>query len=312
MAIQIEQGLFNLDFADYHAVLGVAIDADIKQIRKRYLKIARRLHPDSCLTESEAGKRQASELLSKLVNPAYKKLSQEKEFVEYGVMLRLKGEQIRKQQDTIQISSPVARELVTAGNVEHTYKTALNQLAEQQYKSLDQTLDITAQISELNLVYLMRQGSPNTALKTQQVKPAEVEGQPEEAQATGVKPSREKPRKELLVSRYLSRAKEFAGKNSFAKAIVELREALQIDPNHGECHSQLGLIYLKTNQITMAKIHFNKALQVNTEDQTAIAGMRRLGQAGQKAAKTQSKTSSMKGAEKPRGGLFGLFGGKKK
>jgi preprotein translocase subunit Sec63 len=49
MSWKIDRGLFKYDFIDYHAILCVSVDADVKDIRKRYLKIARRLHPDSGL-----------------------------------------------------------------------------------------------------------------------------------------------------------------------------------------------------------------------------------------------------------------------
>src|SRR3712207_6925717 len=57
----------------------VPVDADVKEIRKRYLDIARRLHPDTCKAASDAEKQLAGELLSKLVNPAYKILSRSEE-----------------------------------------------------------------------------------------------------------------------------------------------------------------------------------------------------------------------------------------
>ena len=77
MSFKFDSGLFQFDFTDHHAVLGVSVDADIKEIRKRYIKIARRLHPDSCTAESKADKERANQLLSKLVNPAYEKFSHE-------------------------------------------------------------------------------------------------------------------------------------------------------------------------------------------------------------------------------------------
>ncbi|NET53020.1 MAG: J domain-containing protein, partial [Merismopedia sp. SIO2A8] len=84
MSFQIERGLFKFDFTDHHAVLGIPIGADKKEVRKRYLKIARNLHPDSSKAEGEAEKQQANQLLSKLVNPAYEQLS--KDDREYLVM----------------------------------------------------------------------------------------------------------------------------------------------------------------------------------------------------------------------------------
>lgn len=70
MSFNIDKGLFNSDFIDHHAVLGIPVDADQKGIRKRYLKIARRLHPDSSDLKTAEDRRLASEYLSKLVNPA--------------------------------------------------------------------------------------------------------------------------------------------------------------------------------------------------------------------------------------------------
>ena len=51
MSLKIDRGLFKYDFIDHHAILCVPVDADVKDIRKRYLQIARRLHPDSSAIE---------------------------------------------------------------------------------------------------------------------------------------------------------------------------------------------------------------------------------------------------------------------
>ena len=53
------------------------MDADAQEIRKRYLQIARSLHPDSCAAASDQEKLLANKLLSKLVNPAYEQLYQD-------------------------------------------------------------------------------------------------------------------------------------------------------------------------------------------------------------------------------------------
>ncbi|NJN87247.1 MAG: J domain-containing protein [Leptolyngbyaceae cyanobacterium SL_7_1] len=54
MAFNIEQGLFSPEFTDHHAILGVPVNADPKEIRKQYLKIVRRLHPDGFDQENQA------------------------------------------------------------------------------------------------------------------------------------------------------------------------------------------------------------------------------------------------------------------
>jgi curved DNA-binding protein CbpA len=325
MSLKIEQGLFNLDFTDYHAILGVSVDAEIKDIRKRYLGIARRLHPDSAALEGPTERQLAAEYLSKLVNPAYEKLSQEKNYAEYNVLLRLKGQQALKQQDTVVLTSDSARRVASASDIENAYRAALRDLAEKQYQHLETTLDLTGQISELNLVYLMRkEGRGDSAparrpTATAQSAPAGSAAASKPAAPTAPAPAS----RETLVAAYLRRAEGFENKQDFPRAILELRDALKMDPTNSTCHSRLGVIYLKTNQATMAKIHFNKALELNPQDAVALEGKRRL--EGPTAAKPDPKGGKPSGKPtggrpapggksdpKSGGGLFGLFGNKKK
>lgn len=327
MSFQIERGLFHFDFIDHHAILGIPIDAEIKDIRKRYLKIARRLHPDSCISDSETDKQRASQLLSKLVNPAWEKLSQERDRSEYSLLLKLKGQQARQQQASVELVSNLAKQLSTANNPDHFYLTSLKDLANKQYEHLDQTLEIIAQISEMNLVYLMRKESsptqsvsePKKTIYTGSNLPDSSESGPGEATPVS------RPTQTQRVSptdQYYRRAESLVAKNNFAQAILELREALQMEPTNSRCHSLMGMIYLKQNQATMAKIHFNQSLKFNPQDPTALEGKRRLEEAQGTTGKpgtpaTNAKTGSAnpktnKSNDKPGGGLFGLFGGKKK
>ena len=78
MSLNIDIGLFKFDFTDCHAVLGVPINADFKEIRQRYLKIARFLHPDSTAAKGEVEEQKANDLFSKVVNPAYEKFTTER------------------------------------------------------------------------------------------------------------------------------------------------------------------------------------------------------------------------------------------
>lgn len=323
MAFQIGRGLFQLDFQDHHAVLGVPVDAEAKDIRKSYLKIARRLHPDSHASDSKTDKAQASELLSKLVNPSWEKLSQEKERVEYALLLKLKGQQAIKQQDTIQLSDR-AVQLLTVSNIDQFYRSTLKQLAEEQYQDLTKVLDITGEISELNLAYLMRKESQGQLHLTETKKPtyatsqtpSPVTGHPTTGMPATPKTGQPIPssaRPEPLVMQYYRRAEGYITRNNYPQAILELRDALQIEPQNSQCHALLGVVYLRQNQPTMAKIHFNKALEKDPKNAIALEGKRRL-------AKIQSTTTGKSTTppppaqkpDKPGGGLFGLFGGKKK
>jgi curved DNA-binding protein CbpA len=332
MSLKIEQGLFNLDFTDYHAILGVPVDAEPKDIRKRYLGIARRLHPDSGVTSDEIDRQRAAEFLSKLVNPAYEKLSQEKNYAEYCVLLRLKGQQALKQQETVVLTSDPARRVASASDLETAYKVTLRELAEKQYQQLGQVLEITGQISELNLVYLMRkEGRGETVGQRRSVPPAAnsaPNSTPNSAPNPAAAPrSRHTPpsptpppSREALVSAYLRRSQEFEMKQDYPRSILELRDALKIDPTNSVCHSRLGVIYLKTNQATMARIHFNKALELNPQDEVALEGKRRIeGPSAKSTAGKPDPKGSKPGSKGGKsdtqgngGGLFGLFGGKKK
>jgi len=320
--MKIDHGLFRLDFTDHHAILGIPVNADPKAIRKRYLRIARRLHPDSCLKETEEGKKWASELLSKLVNPAYEKLSQERDFTEYKVMLKLKGQQLRKQQETLQLATEPAQKLAsTAGDVDPAYNAAVQDLAKTQYKSLEQVLDIIGKISELNLVYLMRQSDLGTSSSSSSPASGQAAipstGTTADASQGQTQAPRQPVKRENVFERYLHRAQDLERQKDYNRAVVELREALKMKPNSALAHSRLGVVYLKANQNTMAKVHFRKALQIDPNDPTAKAGLLRLDPKNQESSASSGKASktgkaAATSSTKSRGGLFGRFGGKKK
>lgn len=329
MSINIDRGLFLLDFTDFHAVLGVPVDADTQTIRKRYLKIARRLHPDSCASESETDKQRASEFLSKLVNPAWERLSQEKERTEYDLLLRLKGQQALQQSSNLELGA-LGKELTTASNPDHFYRSSLKNLTEKQFEHLDQTLDIIGQISELNMAFLMRKEGQGVATPINTGKTIYTgRNLPDSSQSTS-NPGTVRsappppPRRESVSDQYYRRAEGYASKNNFAQAVLELRDALRLDPKNSQCHALLGELYLRQKQLTMAKIHFNKALELDPQNEMALQGKQKLeapppatvkGKKNQSAAQKNPKTgkpSSNGKSGDSGGGLFGLFGGKKK
>ena len=317
MSFQIERGLFMLDFSDYHSIIGVSVEADIKEIRKNYLKIARRLHPDSSVLTSESDRHLASQFLSKMVNPAWEKLSQERTRVDHAVLLKLKGQGAMRHQTHTQVLGSLAKQLLTANNLDYFYRTALQDLADRQYQQLDQVLELTAQISELNLVYLARKEGKGEGTIGEPKKPLYAAATPTSTEApssaAATSPSAQEQRDSLL-EQYYRRAEGFMKKGNHAQATLELRDALQIDPNHCRCHSLMGMVYLQQKQGTMAKIHFNKALAMNPDDPTALEGKKYLEQQTNKAA-SQATTGSKPDRNKSEGtgGLFGgLFSGKKK
>lgn len=330
MAFKLEQGLFGFDFTDHHAVLGVPISADIKEIRKRYLKIARRLHPDSSALKDAKDRQRANELLSKLVNPSYEFLSQEKNLTEHHIMLKLKGEQAQRQQETIVLNSDTARRLASAPNPDQLYTSVIAELSEAQYESLDKTLGMIAKLSEVNLVYLMRRAGTNSptgplssaSSSTAAPAAATAAAAPAASASSTAKKAAPPPSRDALIESFIRRAEEFEKKRDYPRTILELREALKINPSSAACHSRLGMVYLKTKQPKMAKIHFTKALELDPQNEVAKVGLRSV---DPKAASTSAtpasgssskaapgKPASGKPAPKSGGGLFGLFGGNKK
>ena len=311
MSFRIERGLFKYDLTDYHAVLGVPVDADPKEIRKRYLKIARRLHPDRCASASPAEKRLASDLLSKLVNPAYEQLSAERSRAEYIAVLTQMGKRLIQESASVQLDTDGAKQLASAPNIDHLYQVAITNMAAAQYNSLEQVLENIAQISELNVVYLMRNGGKKFAPPPP----------PKSLQTTGnttSSPQLKSSPENSVVDQYIRRAQELSDKNQLALARVELQDALKLEPNNSCCHSLLGVVYLKQNQIKMAKVHFDRTLQLDPKNEQALAGKRKIEQIlGKKPGSAKSAAKLNTGTKQPNksggNGLFGgLFGGKKK
>ncbi|KYC41896.1 molecular chaperone DnaJ [Scytonema hofmannii PCC 7110] len=318
MSFKIERGLFRYDFIDHHAILCVSVDADVKDIRKRYLKIARRLHPDSCEAQSSAEKHLAGELLSKLVNPSYEKLSQDKNRAEYLLVMSQMGKRLVQESASVELTTDLAKQLASTPNFEQIYKNAIAKIAETQYDSLQKVQQIIGLVSELNLVYLMRT-SGKTFAASQPSAPPKAQTPPSTNNASVPPPPPSPPKEDSAATHYIRRAQELMAKNQLAQARVELQDALKLEPSNSRCHSSIGLVYLKQNQITMAKVHFDRALQLDPKDQTASDGKRKIEQmTGQKPTHgTKPTATSHHGAKQPDksggGGLFGgLFGGKKK
>jgi curved DNA-binding protein CbpA len=317
MSLKVERGLFKYDLIDHHAILGIPVDADVKDIRKRYLKIARRLHPDSCASASDGEKQLANNLLSKLVNPAYEKLSQERSRTEYIVVLSQMGKRLVQESASVEFHTDLGRQLAGAPNVDQIYRSAIAKIAESQYDSLSQVMQIIAQISELNLVYLMRTAGKSFT----NAAPPPPPPKPPTNNTVSKSPAPQQPTtpEASVVTQYIRRAQELIAKNQLVPARVELQDALKLEPNNSRCHTLIGVVYLKQNQTTMAKVHFDRALQLDPKDETALEGKRKLEQRlGQKPGATVSKTAPPNTAAKQPdksggGGLFGgLFGGKKK
>jgi curved DNA-binding protein CbpA len=76
---------------DPYAVLGLAVTADDRRLLKRYRQIAKLLHPDVHAQKDQAIRDFTSQVLTRLVNPAYQRLKQDKGRSETLATLRFQG-----------------------------------------------------------------------------------------------------------------------------------------------------------------------------------------------------------------------------
>ena len=115
---------------------------------------------------------------------------------------------------------------------------------------------------------------------------------------------------------YYRRAEELVAKNNFTLAVLELRDALKLDPQNSACHSLLGDVYLKQKQRSMARIHFERALALNPKDEVALKGKKLINRtpkaAGQKRTSASSKSSRNVKDKSDSGFLGNWFGRRKK
>jgi curved DNA-binding protein CbpA len=338
MSFQVNKGLFMLDdFMDCHAILGVSVDAKPNEIRKRYLKISRRLHPDTFPT-GDPGQAFATQLFAKLVSPAYSTLSQKREFKEYMLLIQLKGKQAIQQKVQINQLGELAQQLAAADNAAEHYHQMLQTLTTQQYGDLSQsppTLEVLqqsptkiGQLSELNLVYLMRresQGQKPTASRPVAATPTSAAPTPAASAPTNNGAGDTgSVKRSSAIDNYLRRAEEYMAKTNYAQAILELRDAIRFAPNDSRCHSLMGMVYLKQKQVTMAKVSIKRALELNPKDPIALKAKQQLQKLGQtldsgshKSAASSTSSRPKKGTSgntKEQGGGFlgGIFGGKRK
>ncbi|NEO53424.1 MAG: DnaJ domain-containing protein [Okeania sp. SIO3B5] len=306
MSFTFKQGLFQFDFTDHHAILGVSLDAEFGEIRKRYMRVARRLHPDTSPFESETDKEFANQLLSKLVSPAYNKFSKEGDRAELFVVIKNLSNTVSQKCSQIKFTTDAAQKIAKAGDYQKVYKEALKELSDREYESIDKTLDIIGEISELNLAYLLRKSGSGV------VKPAPPptpKPPSDSVKPTTIKPSTKNP----LVEQACNRAKTLISNKNYVKAISELKGALKFEQNDSLCHALLGFCYFQQKQRKMAIYEVKRALSLNPQEPKALE-VKKLLEQGATGNKKPSKPKDKKETKSDKsGGLFGgFFGGNKK
>ena len=324
MSFAVKQGLFKLNIIDHHAILGVSLDAEPKQIRLQYLKIAQKLHPDKCRRDLAKAKT-AGQILSKLVNPAYEQLSRKSAFAEHQLVLTQIGKRLAENKDKVTVKNEIALELLKAGgSPELVYPKLLKKLTAEQYKNLSLLAEKIDAISELNLVYLMLKS--DRGINRSSVKSSSPASQANtsnknvtKAASTTTPPAEEEVSTDSRVNAFVDRAQQYISKAEFDRAIKELKDALRINPNHGIAHAVMGRAYLHKNQLTMAKVHIDKAYKADPHNQIVINCKKALDHKSRVANKSKASNpgagnkSKDKNSKPGNSGFFGsLFGSKKK
>ena len=283
--IRIDRGISRFNH-DYYAALGLPIIASPIYIRHMYVSIARILHPDVYGFSADQ-KDTATQYLAKLVNPAYNLLMKEQERQAYEAIFKLLAKRLMQKSRNIPIYSAAACELMLAPS-DGFYERTVVAIAKLQYQSLQNILEYTAQISELNLVYILykegyQYGRPNlppvllpmAKNKNHQLasdrQVSEQTDHPINRQAdVTVIQTRIEVNDVKAISDRLKICEIYISQNDWKKALKELRDILLLDKNNSKCLAMLGVVYKNINQPQMAKISLQRSLQINPQEPLAL------------------------------------------
>ncbi|NUN65442.1 DnaJ domain-containing protein [Pseudanabaena biceps] len=342
--IRIDRGISQFN-NDYYAALGLPIISSPIYIRHVYVSIARILHPDIYGFSAEE-KEIATQYLAKLVNPAYNILMKEEERKAYQGIFKLLAKRLMQKSRNVQIFSPSACELMLAPS-DGAYERAVSAIAKKQYESIKTILEYTAQISELNLVYILykegyQYGAPDMPPVLLPKSPIKSKFTPPIYPTSSVKTTSNYPSatnyqtaknrqddtdatvfqtkiESVNTSNSSDRLKVceiYMSQGDWKAAFKELRELLQVETNNSKGHAMLGVVYKNINQPQMAKASLMRSLQLNPQEPLALKHIQDLSNPTQPnpTSKTQNKQANNRNPPAPivepqkRGWLSNLLG----
>ncbi|PHV64342.1 DnaJ domain-containing protein [Cyanobacterium aponinum AL20118] len=310
----LKGGLFKYEVKDYYAILGLPISANPKDIRLRYLKLAYQLHPDTNQAETKENREKASTILSKLVNPAYENLYKDKLRKECQLIFSEISMRLAPMAKEMTLSGEIPKKLLREeANFNKMYQDLIETLAKEQYQDLSKLAVKIGLLSELNMIYLVRQKqgelgkvmggtSSNVEPKIAVSEPI-ITAAPEQSDNTGVSQQVEEKEEKVPVSRLeklINSAKNHIEQFNPDAALFDLREAVKIDANSAVAHAMLGSVYLLQNNLPYGRIHINKAVGIDSNNPTVKKAQEELKQKEKKSStgKTDGKKTESKGSDK--------------
>jgi curved DNA-binding protein CbpA len=287
---KINKGLASYGISDHYAILGLPMTTDAAQIRKKFLKLAKILHPD-VFGRTPEEKDTATKYFSKMVSPAYQLLNSDRERGEYLATLRMFAQNKKQKEEVPTLSSELAQKLYRIPH-EITYKQYVEQVSPKQYETLDSILEYTATLSELNLVYLFTQTSLTFTSGSSAASASEF--QPTNATVNAEATPAAKPAQSPAL-RNLNMAELFISKKQWTDALKELISAEKLDPNNAKVYALKGLVQMNQNAAAIAKASFQKALKLDPKEPMALKYINQVNAATKPPEKPPEK----------KGGLFG-------
>ena len=260
---------------DPYAVIGVPVTADGQRLVKRYRSVAKLLHPDRYIQADPAVRKLVTELLTRLVNPAYGKVKDDVSQKEILVLIKLQAQQMAKDGGGLQTA--IARSLKSqpTGYVDSFYEQQVSDLSDRQYTDLHSFGEVTRSLMELNAVYFqLKHGEPTWRprrtglMSTPSMSQSNASQASAQHSATPIVPPAQTSN-HLYARRHYDRAKHYAQTSGWKEAITELKDAIRMDQSCGDYHALLGFVYFKQGQRGMARVHFKQALKLNPEDKLA-------------------------------------------
>jgi curved DNA-binding protein CbpA len=312
-----KHGLFKYEVKDYFAILGTPIFATPKEVRTRYLKLAYQLHPDTNQGDNKH-KAEASIILAKILNPAYKNLYKPEFRKECELILSDISNRLADNIDKVTINSEIAQKLLQEDGrkLKLLYEQTVNKIAQDQYQDFSKLQIKVGLLSELNLIYLVRQeevqlsGSKRKSAVSSpiissggSINKTTVPNSKEKAgnNASGRKRNQASPQEKASMSRFdklIMSAKSFMERGNYDPAIIELKEAVKLEANNAVVHALLGLTYLEQNNLTYARIHIKKADSLDNKNIEVIKAQEKLEEmetSGKKGSKAKKSSLGKKG-----------------